>query len=65
MQIACSRALLVGGNGGVFQKGEQVVLDPGVAFLQPSAVGVGGLQRQAAADTVLEIALLLIQSGSD
>jgi hypothetical protein len=33
-----------GGNGGIIQKEEHVVLDLGRAFLQPSAVGVGGLE---------------------
>ena len=32
-----------GGNGGIIQKEEQVVLNLGIAFLQPSAMGVGGL----------------------
>jgi hypothetical protein len=32
------------GNGGIVQKQEQVVLDLGIAFLQPSAVRAGGLE---------------------
>ena len=50
-----------GRNGCSVQK--QVVLDRGIAFLQPSAVGVGGLKREAAVDTPLQITLLLIHGG--
>ena len=52
-----------GRNGGIFQKEEQVVLDLGIAFLQPSAVGVGGLERETAVDTPLQITPVLIQGG--
>ena len=43
---------VIGGwNGGIVQKEEQVVLDLGIAFLQASAMGSGGL---AGDDTVTE-----------
>src|SRR5882724_5562405 len=32
-----------GGNGGIFQKEEQVLLDLGIAFLEPETVRVRGL----------------------
>src|ERR1700752_4943506 len=52
-----------GGNGAILQKEEQVVLDLGIAFLQPAAVGVGGLEREIAVDTPLQITPVLIQGG--
>ena len=52
-----------GWNGRIVQKQKQVVLDLGIALLQPSAVGVGGLKCEAAVDTPLQIALILIQGG--
>jgi hypothetical protein len=52
-----------GGNDSIVQTQEQVILDLGIAFLQPSAVGVGGPQRETAVDTPLQIAPLLIQGG--
>ena len=50
-----------GGNGGIVQKEEQVVLDLGIAFLQASAMGVGGLAGETAVHTPLEITAVLIQ----
>jgi hypothetical protein len=38
--MACSLELL-GGNGGFTQQEEQVLLDLGITFLVPMAVGVG------------------------
>jgi hypothetical protein len=52
-----------GGNGDILQKEKQVVLDVSIAFLQPSAVGVGGLERYTAVDTSPQIASVLIQGG--
>ena len=52
-----------GGNGAILQKEEQVVLDLGIAFLQPAAVGVGGLERERAVDTPLQITPVLIEGG--
>ena len=40
-----------------------MVLDLGIAFLQASAVGVGGLERETAVDTPLQITPVLIQGG--
>ena len=40
-----------------------MVLNLGIAFLQPSAVGVGRLARYTAVDTPAEIAPVLIQGG--
>ena len=37
-----------GGNGGIVQKEGQVVLDLGIAFLQASAMGIGGLAGKTA-----------------
>ena len=50
-----------GGNGGIVQKEEQVVLDLGIAFLQASAMGIGGLAGKTAVHTPLEITAVLIQ----
>ena len=52
-----------GWNGGIVEKEEQMVLDLGIASLQPSAVGVGGLECQTAVDTPLQITPILIQGG--
>ena len=49
-----------GWNSSIVQKQKQVVLDLGLALLQSSAVGVGGLKREAAVDTPLQITLILI-----
>ena len=54
-----------GRNGGIVQKQEQVVLDLGIAFLQPSAVGIGGLERETAVDTSLQITPVLIQGRGE
>ncbi len=54
-------SVIGGGNGGIFQKEAQVVLDLGIAFLQPSAVEVGRRARSTAVDTPAEIAPVLIQ----
>lgn len=52
-----------GRNGRLVQKQKQVVLDLGIALLPPSAVGVGGLKREAAVDPPLQITPILIQGG--
>jgi hypothetical protein len=52
-----------GGNGAILQKEEQVVLDLDIAFLQPAAVGAGGLELETAVDTPLQIPPVLIQGG--
>src|ERR671910_653201 len=55
---------VIGGwNGGIVEKEEQIVLDLGITSLQPSAVGVGGLQRETAVDTPLQITPVLIEGG--
>ena len=51
------------GNGGILQKQEQVILNLRRAFLQPSAVGVGGLERETAGDAPVQITAVLIQGG--
>ena len=53
-----------GGNAGIFQTEEQVLLELGIALLQPTAMGVGGLERHTVGDTSPEIALVLVQGGS-
>src|SRR5215467_5758742 len=50
-------------NGGVIQKQEQVVSNLGIAFLQPSPMGVGGLTHETAVDTPLKITAVLIERG--
>src|SRR6266550_2269812 len=53
---------VIGGwNGGIVQKEEQVVLDLGIAFLQASAMGSGGLAGETTVHTPLEITAVLIQ----
>jgi hypothetical protein len=56
---------VIGGwHSRIVQKAEQVVLALGLAFLPPSAVGIGGLERETAVDTALQITPVLIQGGS-
>src|SRR2546429_3808482 len=50
-----------GGNGGIVQKEEHVVLDLSIAFLQASAMGSGGLAGETAVHTPLAITVVLIQ----
>ena len=50
-----------GGNGGIVQQEEQVVLDLGIAFLQASAMSIAGLAGETAVHTPLEITAVLIQ----
>jgi hypothetical protein len=52
-----------GGNGGIVQKPAQGILDLGLAFLPPSAGGVGRREHEAAADTPLQITPVLLQGG--
>lgn len=43
-----------GWNGDLIQQQEQVIPNLGIAFLPPSAVGVGGLARETAVATPLQ-----------
>ena len=53
-----------GRNGRVVETQKHVVLDLSIALLQLSAVGVGGLKRDAAVDTPWPITPRLIRAGS-
>ena len=55
---------VIGGHGGIFQNEAPGLLDLGIAFLEPAAVGGGGRERQTVGDTSPEIALVRVQGGS-
>jgi hypothetical protein len=58
--LAC---VMRGWKGGVIQTPEPGVAERGLAFLQPSPMGGGGLAREPPVDTPLELTTLLRQRG--